>query len=229
MIICGIVNIGGSFAAKLIRKRESDMKKILSIALCAVLSLIMLSACGEKDDNNGNIAMEDLEYGATLSRIVDSDIEICYDKRFFTEEEMRAVSSYYYAIQTKDTELFMKTQSESYVEYVEKNSGMKTEDFIKNIYDSSAASLGEGFEYVYIEAVGCGDRTDDLEIDEIISLMDEIYEESGKEGTFKDSVNSAKYAVFDFMAENNGSQYTLNGQKVYIFDCTDGIYIYTAD
>lgn len=207
------------------------MKKFLLVFMCAVLSLSIFSACSQKEDNGKDIPMEDLEYGATLSQLVDTEIEICYDKRFFSEEEMRAVSSYYYAIQTKDKDLFMTTQSEPYVKYVEMaaNSDLKVEDFIENMYNDAAASLGDGFEYVYIETVDYGDRTEDLEIDEIISLMDEIYEENGKDTTFKETVESAKYAVLNFTAENNGSQFTLSDQVVYIFDCIDGIYIYTAN
>lgn len=205
------------------------MKKLLSLILCAVISAGTLCACDSDDAQS--VPMEDMPYGSTMRQLVDTEIDVCFDSRFFSDDEMKAVSSYYYAIQTKDKDLFMTTQSEPYVKYVEKvaDSDLKVEDYIESMYSDSAASLGEGFEYVYIEAVDYGDRTDDLEIDEITSLMDEVYEDSGKDVTFKETVNSAKYAVLDFTAENNGSQYTLNDQVVYIFDCTDGIFIYTAN
>ncbi len=204
------------------------MKKILTLILCSVISLVIFSGCGE-DKKSNVIPMEQLEYGATMRQLLDTEIEICFDGRFFTDEEMKAISSYYYSIQTKDKELFMSTQSAPYVEYVEKNTGASVDSFITSIYEGSVASLGEGFEYVYIEATACGDRTDDLEIDEITNLMNEIYKESGKSETFEKTVTSAKYAMLDFTAENNGEQFTLTDQRAYIFTCTDGIYIYTLN
>ncbi len=198
------------------------MKKFLSVILCATLSVGTLCAC----DNGENVAMEDLEYGATMRRLGDTDIDVCFDGRFFTDEEMRAVNDYYYAIQTKNTDLFLSVQSKEYVEYVEENSGQTAEDFLNQIYSEVAASLSEGYEYTYIEAVACGDRTDDLQIDTITELMDSLYEEKGKDTTFKDTITTAKYAVFDMMADSNGESYSYNDQRVYIFTCTDGIYIF---
>lgn len=200
------------------------MKKLLTFALSAVLSLGTLCACGNEGED---VPMEELEYGATMRQLNDTDIDICYDGRFFTDEEMRVVADYYYAIQTKDKELFLSTQSDLYIKYIEKNVGNTADDYINNIYTTTAAAIGEGFEYTYIEAVAYGDKTDDLEIDEIISLMDSIYEENGKDTTFKETVTSSKYAVLDFMAESNGEGYTYTDQVVYIFTCTDGVYIFT--
>lgn len=198
------------------------MKKILSLILCAVLASGTLCAC----DSDENVAMEDLPYGATLRQLKDTDIDICFDGRYFTDDEMRVVSDYYYSLQTQDEQLFASTQSEQYIKYIEKNSEKAVGDFMKEIYDKTAASLGENYKYTYIEAVACGDRTDDLQIDEITSLMDSIYEENGSDTTFKETITSAKYAVLDFVAETNGESYTYTDQVVYIFTCTDGIYVF---
>ncbi len=199
------------------------MKKLLCLALCTAISLGTLCACDNSDEV---IPTEELSYGATMRQLSDTDIDICFDSRFFTDEEMKAVGDYYYAIQTQNTELFMSTQSKPYIEYIEKNSNQKVDTFIKQIHDETSTSIGENFEYIYIEAVNYGDKSDDLEIEEIIKLMDSIYEENGSETTFEESVTSAKYAVLDFIAESNGEEYTYNGQTVYIFTCTDGVYVF---
>lgn len=200
------------------------MKKYLSLILSAALSLSLCCAC----DNGENVAMEDLEYGATMRRLGNTEIDVCFDGRFFTDEEMKAVNDYYYSIQTKDTDLFLSVQSEDYVKHLEMitSSNNTIEDFLNLSYKENAAVLGENFEYTYIEAVECGDRTDDLQIDTITELMDSIYEENGKETTFKETITTAKYAVFDMMATSNGENYTYNDQRVYIFTCTDGIYLF---
>ncbi|MGN0614561.1 MAG: hypothetical protein ACI4JB_11780 [Porcipelethomonas sp.] len=200
------------------------MKKFISAAVCAVLSVVSMCSCSSDDELN--VAMEDLEYGATMRQLADTDIKICYDGRYFTDDEMRVVVDYYNAVQLNDVELFKKTQSEPYVTYLEKNSGQTIDNFLENIYQETVSSLGDEFEYTYIEAVNGGGRNDDLEIDEIIDLMNSVYEENGSDKTFEETVNDAKFATLDFTAESGGSQFTYSGQTIYIFNCTDGIYIF---
>ncbi len=200
------------------------MKKFLSFILSAVLSLGTFCAC----DNGEDVAMEDLEYGATMRRLGDTEVDICFDGRFFTDEEMRAVNDYFYSVQTKNTDLFLSVQSPDYVGYVEDKMGLTAENYLTQIYDDTAASLGSDYEYTYVEAVACGDRTTDSSIDEITKLMDSVYEENDKGTTFKKTITEAKYAVFDITADSNGESYTLYDQVVYIFNCTDGIYIFVS-
>jgi hypothetical protein len=103
---------------------------------------------------------------------------------------------------------------------------MSADAFVEDIYNTTVANIGGDYTYTYIEAVGCGDKSDDLSINEIIELMNSIYEESGRDTTFEDTIKESKYAVFDIMADVNGTSYTYNDQVIYIFNCTDGIYIY---
>lgn len=197
------------------------MKKFLSLVLTGFIAAA--SFCGCSSDE---ISTEDLEYGATLRQLNDVPVEICFDSRFFSDEEMRVISNYYNAIQTKDGDLFLSTQSKEYIEYVEKNSGQTVDAFVEDIYNTTVAGVGGDYTYTYIEAVGCGDKSDDLSINEIIELMNSIYEDSGRDTTFEDTIKESKYAVFDIMADVNGTSYTYNDQVIYIFNCTDGIYIY---
>lgn len=201
---------------------KKNTKKFLAILLCAVISSTSFCGC----DDNENVAMEDLPYGATMRQLNDTKIDICYDGRYFTDEEMKIVSDYYYSIQTLDTELFKKTQNSDYISYIEKNSGQKAEDFLKTLSDNNTAALGEGYKYSYIEAVNYGDKSDDIGIGEIIELMNSIYKENGKDEAFEDTLLDEKFASFDIIAMSGGQEYTQSNQIVYIFTCKDGVYIF---
>lgn len=199
------------------------MKKFLCLLMSVILSVTVCCGC---DNDDKSVSMKDLPYGSTMRELIDTDIKICFDGRFFDDDEMRAVSNYYFAIQTQNTELFESTQNAAYVEYLEKNSGLTIEDFLKSIASEDSESLGENFEYTYIEVTNMGDATNDTEITEIIDLMNSIYEEKKESKTFKDTVKSGKFATINIIAESGGESYTLSNQIVYVFNCDDGIYIF---
>ncbi len=200
------------------------MKKILSLILCTALMTSGLCAC---DSNDGEtVSMENLPYGATMRQLVDTEIDICFDGRFFSDEEMKAVSTYFYAIQTEDVELFQSLQDTEYIKYNNKYLDTDYDGIIYSEKLSYASVLGENFEFTYIEAVECGDGADTTDLDDIKEFMNEIYKENGKETNFEETIKSAKYAKLNFIANSNGTTTTYDGQTVYIFTCTDGIYLF---
>lgn len=202
---------------------NKKIQKNLAVLLCIAMSPIIFCAC---NDDNENVAMENLPYGSTMRELKDTKIPICFDGRYFTDDEMKTVSDYFYSIQTQDADLFSKTQNSDYITFIEKNSGQKYEDFLKELAESDSASLGQNFEYSYIEAVNCGDKGDDMGIGEIIDLMNDIYEEAGKEKSFEDSLTDEKFVALNITAQSEGQVYTLSDKIVYIFTCENGIYIF---
>ncbi len=186
------------------------------------MSASVFCGCGD----SGEVAMEDLPYGSTMRQIEDTQIKICFDKRFFTDNEIKVLDDYFYSIQTSDASLFRSTQDPDYISYLEKNSKQTLEDFFEGIVEGEKSSLGENFEYSYIEAVNCGDKYDDVQIEEIIDLMNTIYEENGYEETFEESITDAKFAILDITAKSGGEIYNLNDKKIFIFTFKDGIFIF---
>lgn len=200
------------------------MKKFLSLILCTALIAGTFSAC---DSNDGEtVSMDNLPYGATMRQLVDTEIDICFDGRFFSDEEMKAVSAYFYAIQTEDVELFKSVQNAEYVKYNNKYLNTDYDGIIYGKKSAYAPVLGENFEFTYIEAVECGDGADTTDIDDIKEFMNDIYKENGKDTTFEETIKSAKYAKLNFIANSNGTTTTYDGETVYIFTCTDGIYLF---
>lgn len=93
------------------------MRKVTALIIAAVFSTLLF--CGCSNEENSSVAYEDLPYGSTMRQIVDGNIELLYDGRFITDEEMNAVSDYYYSIQTSDETLFESTLPELYIKYIE--------------------------------------------------------------------------------------------------------------
>lgn len=198
------------------------MKKFLFLLICTIMSASIFCGC----DDGDSVPMEDLPYGSTMRQLNDASVTICFDGRYFTDEEMKMVSDYFYAVQTKDVELFKKTLNPDFVSYLEINSNQNLEDFLTNISMEDAAALGENFQYSYIEAVSCGDKSDDMQIEEIIDLMNTIYEENGKDESFRDTIKDEKFATLNITANSDGNSYNHDGVVLYIFTCNDGIYIF---
>lgn len=203
------------------------MKRLLCAVLCAVVSAGIFTGCGDSSDSEEpNIAMEEFEYGATMRELADTNIRICFDSRFFSDDSMRTLSEFFYAIQTKDTELFSKTQNPDYADYLEKNSGRKLSDYMEEIYQEDKTAMGDGFVYSYIEVTNAADSTQDSSITQTTELMDSIYKDNGKDKSFSETVKDAKYAQLSITAEANGNSYTNTSHKVYVFECEDGTYIF---
>ena len=77
------------------------MKKIIALIFTMIFSAVLLCGCNE-DEKGNSVAYEDLEYGSTMRQILNGNIDLYFDGRFLTDEEMNAVSDYYYAVETDD-------------------------------------------------------------------------------------------------------------------------------
>lgn len=201
------------------------MKKFAVLLFSILFTATLFCGCDKEESQTVNY--EDLDYGTTMRQIIDGNIDMYFDSRFFTDEEMNAVSDYFYAIQTEDVDLFLKTQPEHYINYLMEESGMEASDFLEDYSSDVIENLGEGFEYTYIEATNC--ETDEIEtgIDEIKELLNGIYEDQNNDKTFEETIKSAKYVTLELTAksQNDDNTYVFPDKTLYVFTCEDGIYI----
>lgn len=204
---------------------EIDMKKFLALIFTMVFSAVLF--CGCNDDDTGNVKEEDLPYGSTMRQMSSHNIDMLYDRRYFSDEEMNKLADYYYSVQTGDTELFESTQPKFYIDYLKEQSGQEVSDFINSVSEDTVSALGENYTFTLIEATNCGGRSADTNIDDIITMMNGIYEQNNAEKSFEDALIEAKFALLDLTAspEGESDQYTYSDQIIYIFNCEDGIYI----
>lgn len=104
---------------------HNTFRRILVCATAAALLCTGFAGCSDSNSSDSesgvNIAMEDLEYGATMRDDDSRAVPLEYDKRFLEDGELDALANYYASIQNEDVELFQSCTVEKYME-----SSMKT-------------------------------------------------------------------------------------------------------
>ena len=222
------------------------MKKLIKNVCAALLAAgLMLNAagCGEKNeysdviDGMGDIAEEDLPYGATITQLkTDMNenvrISIEYDGRFMTEEEAIKISDYIAALNSCDAELMEQTVYPGYLSFLCRNSGVEnTAEYLSIMHDNLRDSyIGGEFDFNYILTNSCLDESasdDETGFDQLDSILDGI-----GEGKLSEKVTSRKLIGLDIMYaldEKEGS-YSLSyrtgsDQMVYVYNIDGQLYI----
>lgn len=140
---------------------------------------------------------------------------------------MDVLTNYYSSIQRKDYELFKTTQPGPYVDFLEKKQSKEVSSYVDDFYKEVEDGVGGDFDFTQIEVTDCGTSREDSGINDIKELLDGIYEDAGMEKSFSDTVNDAKYIVFNLSAESkDGETFNLSDEMKYIFTCEDGTYIF---
>jgi hypothetical protein len=202
------------------------MRKVTALIITAVFSAMLLCGCSN-ESSNSSTAYEDLPYGSTMRQLLDGNIDILFDGRFITDDEMKTVSNYYYSIETSDEALFKSTLPELYIKYLEEKSGEDISGYMNDSASQMKSSIGENFKYESIEATDCGDKSADSGITDIIDMLNGIYKEYNAPKSFEDTIKDAKYLKLNLTATSgeDSSEFTFEDQIIYIFNCEDGIYI----
>lgn len=200
------------------------MKKIAALIFTVIFSAVILCGCND-DEKEKSVAYEDFEYGTTVRQILNGNIDLYFDGRFLTDEEMNAVSDYFYAIETGDLELFKSVQPEYYAEALEKHNGSSLENYLNDAKNDIVKATGENFKFVSIEATDCGDSSADEGIADIIDMLNDMYKEYKAETTFEETVKDSKFILANMTVTVGETEYTYSDKLVYIFNCGDDIYI----
>ena len=198
------------------------IKKFFSLLTCAVLSASLFCGCGDESGSSN-----EYYYGQALKEVDGKDIYLIYDGRYVTDDEMDVLTNYYSSIQRKDYELFKTTQPGPYVDFLEKKQSKEVSSYVDDFYKEVEDGVGGDFDFTQIEVTDCGTSREDSGINDIKELLDGIYEDAGMEKSFSDTVNDAKYIVFNLSAESkDGETFNLSDEMKYIFTCEDGTYIF---
>ena len=104
---------------------RNTFRRILVCATAATLLCTGFAGCSDSNSSDSesgvNIAMEDLEYGATMRDDDSRAVPLEYDKRFLEDGELDALANYYASIQNEDVELFQSCTVEKYMESLYEN------------------------------------------------------------------------------------------------------------
>lgn len=215
---------------------QNRMNLRLARLLAMLMALCCLTACGEKQNNEEeNVAMEDLPFGATLRLLDTVEVPVEYDSRYFTEEAMTALSNYFYAIQTEDVALYQEVTLDFYTDYVVQEmfqglvgvDGLLTK--IKFSYTpqvsgtSTETDSDADVTFTKIEITDCEQSTDDVHnnLDNLYPMLNTL---SGAETYCTDHISDAKFLNLSLSLESGDAATTLSDQYVFLL-CVDGQYV----
>ncbi len=200
------------------------MRKIKPWYLCiaAVMLVCGLTGCGGEEKN---IAEADLPYGATM--ITDSqcgEVPVTYDRRFITPEEAAALSGYFYAVETKDEELFEKYTLDIYTDFVVEalyQNFIGTDGLIADINNGFAAEENVSYEIKEVE-IKSFYTNDDEESADLANLYNMLSELSGEEN-FMSRITDGKFITYDIRTDTNGTIKLFEDQVLFLIQI-DGEY-----
>ncbi len=197
--------------------------KLWSLVLCGALVLTMTACSSNKPED---VAEAELPYGATL--ITDSEkgeVPITYDRRFFNEDEITTLSSYFYALESMDEALLDETTLDLYTDFVvdAMYQGLIGFDGLLTQMNGSFA-VAENVPYTITEV----EITDYFTIEEhantdlenLYNMLDEL---DGEENFYSHISGEGKYLTYTIKTESNGESKVFTDQRLFLIQ-VDGAY-----
>ena len=195
------------------------IRRITALLLCAVC-MMSLPACGKK---GMTYTEEELPYGATMRQNKTAyPVPITYDWRFITEEQVTAVTGLLGGIQNADAELYTKSTLDFYAAYQLKvYEADSTEAMVQQFHDNLANSTGADFTFSMALINGMAQNRDNGNIASMLTLLDGIYEGSGK---FSDTVEEVYDLTMEWDITYTGGYKVLDDEHVYLLKTPDGYF-----
>lgn len=211
---------------RVLKKGSDTMRKMKPWYLCiaAVMLVCGLTGCGGSEEKN--VAEADLPYGATM--ITDSqcgEVPVTYDRRFITVEEAAALSGYFYAVETKDEELFDKYTLDIYTDFVVEalyQNFIGMDGLIADINNGFAAEENVAYDIREVE-IKSFYTNDDEESTDLANLYNMLSELSGEEN-FMSRITDGKFITYDIRTDTNGTIKFFEDQVLFLIQI-DGEYV----
>lgn len=193
--------------------RYSLLQRFFLCGTAAALLCTGLAGCSNSSSDSSesgiDVAMEDLEYGATMRDDKSRAVPLEYDKRFLEDGELDALANYYGSIQNEDVDLFQSCTVEKYMESLYENAyGGLLDDsaYLTQQKEEFQKQVSGDFSFAQIVVNGCINQDETGSNAEYLTgMLDELNEDS------------------NFCAEHMTSCKTLTVQPV-VTDGTDTVY-----
>lgn len=187
---------------------KNTLSRTLALFLMAAVTL-----CGTGCDNTAenaekqNVAMEDLQYGATMKTDTTLPVPVEYDKRFLAEEEAAVLSRYYHSVQEQDTEQFKTALVDFYLDYILEttyNGIFEADAYVKQLNSAFQEAAGGEFTFQLVEVTTCKDETSPTSgIDYLKDMFNtlegdsycETHMQSCKSLTVKTEIQTENYSI----------------------------------
>ena len=204
------------------------MKKIISVFLTIFMLTAVFTGCSNENNSESSVKMSDLPYGSTM---VDDNktynVPLLYDKRFLEADQLKAITDYYYAIETNNLESYNSTMIPIYSEYIKANSSTGDADskyMLENANSSLNVMIGENFEFILCEITDITSEHTISGVDTILEKMDLVSVEI--DGTkISDKVTKAYSLKIDFTVKSGENSTTVADDIIFLFEIDDKIYV----
>ena len=195
------------------------IRKVTALLLCAA-GLAGFSACGKK---GMTYEEEELPYGSTMRQNKTSyPVPITYDRRYLNEEQITAVTGLLGGIQNADAELYTNSTLDFYAAYqLNVYEAASTEAMVQQFHDNLAKTTGEDFTFAMALINEIAQDRDNGNIASMLTLLDGIYEGSGK---FSDTVEEVYDLTMEWDITYTGGTQVLDDEHIYLLKTADGYF-----
>ena len=195
--------------------------------LCLVGVMIAAVLTGCSDSNEPNYSEADLPYGATMLTDTQSgNVPITYDRRFFSPEEVKTLSDYFYALESKDEKLLDDTTLDLYTDFVVESlyQGILGMDGL--VVDMNSKFAAEEDVPYTIEEVEVKSyyTIDDEESMDLVNLYNMLKELSGDENYISQHISDGKYITYNIRTNTDGTIKLFEDQMLFLIN-VDGAYV----
>lgn len=203
---------------------------MLLVAFITIFSFTAFSGCAEKDENKSGVSikMEDMPYGASLRDEKSAyKLRIQYDKRYLDDAQLKAVTDYYYAIQTSDVDLYGSVMFPYFEEYVKTYSSDRTINlqYVLDTFNASIEdSVGTDFSIDMCDVTDVNNNSIESGSDTIIEKLDAISQEQDGINVSDKITNSCKLTVTLYVTSGDTSN-SISNDTLYIFEMDGNQYI----
>lgn len=213
--------------------KNKPSRRILALGLaaalmCACFGCSAQSGSETSDMPGEDIAMEDLEYGATLRDSTDYAIPVEYDKRFLEDDELKVLTDYYAAIQNEDQTLFSSCVLNFYMESLYQNAygGLLDDNaYLAQQHEKFQEQIDGEFTFAKISVNDCKKQDDaGSGIEYLIEMFNEL---NGDESYCDTHLQSCKALTVQPMLTNGENTAACDEAPVFLVNL-DGTYYVCA-
>lgn len=173
--------------------------KTWQLCLAGAMLAVTLAGCSENKEDTKDYSEADLPYGATMLTDTESgNVPITYDRRFFTQEEAKVLSDYFYALETKDEKLLDDTTLDLYTDFVTESmyqNFIGLDGLVVDMSNTFAAEEDVPYEIKEVE-IKSFYTSDDEESTDLANLYTMLRELSGESDYVSQHIEDGKCIIY---------------------------------
>lgn len=199
--------------------------------------VMLMTAAGCGGESSEDIVPQDaLPYGATITlKKQAGEPTVQYDARFLPDGAVDVLLAYYDSIVAEDAARFESIQLPMYHDYQLDTvlGGEFTDaDILKNTNEAMKEYFGGDYAFAMLDVTECLGKSDSSNGQNLLLLLDGLWEDAGKEGKFSDQVGTleelkvTRYLTAAGSGENTETNCVLKDETLYLMEYQDQWYVF---